>query len=276
MEKPKLTQAQALNLLNERINSLNTTIPKLSSYSRSVKAGVDPEYEPQDLINSLNSDTVVITRAIAFLQQKLGLPVVIPATAAAAVATAVGATTPRSQPGTPTRVARRQRAPAAPRARLEVITQEKQDQLIGTTYVSIGLSARSPTARAAVLPTRDYIRIIGFTEKQVIVEPVPADVNGNLDEQWIEDHPLTEMIGKSQPNTRARLIDNNGNLSISYQQKIYSPYPEPIPITTTPIRAGYPIQPLPAENISTETRPVQIPSRAPAPVYRQTATYRQY
>jgi hypothetical protein len=254
-----LTRAQAVAALDVRINYLNTLIPTLSTYSRDIKEGIEPEYEPQDLIDGLSNASSSI---ISLIQRTSPIAVVVPVPE---ITPTPKAPTPRAAPkGAPVTPTARRRGVGVPRAKLEVISEDQQQQLLGSTFVSTGVIPRSPTARAVRLAVADYIRVVGFTEKQLIVERVPADPEGNIDELWLEEHPIFEARGKSQPGERARLIDNRGNLSINYQGKVYSPYPEPIPVRTTPVGSTYPMAPL-------ETLPPSRPGPFVAPPRSQVA-----
>jgi hypothetical protein len=240
-----LTRAQAVAALDVRINYLNTLIPTLSTYSRDIKEGIEPEYEPQDLIDGLSNASSSI---ISLIQRTSPIAVVVP----------VPEITPTPKAPTP-----RRRGVGVPRAKLEVISEDQQQQLLGSTFVSTGVIPRSPTARAVRLAVADYIRVVGFTEKQLIVERVPADPEGNIDELWLEEHPIFEARGKSQPGERARLIDNRGNLSINYQGKVYSTYPMAPLETLPPSRPGPFVAPPRSQVAPLETSPPVRQPRAP-------------
>lgn len=200
------TPAPEGSQLDQEIQYLDSLIPFLETLAQELSAGHRPSYNLQGVATSLATSA---NKIIAYLAQyapetmRAG-PVGFPMT---------------SSPHTGS-----VKSPRKERTKLPDISETQQRSLFNSIFI-------------ATTEPKNYLRVVGFTQKQVIVEPVPATASGELDKSWLAANSLNEPVVKSLPGQRARVTADNGILFRNQKYvKVNKPAPPglPSPKSTSP------------------------------------------
>jgi hypothetical protein len=133
------------------------------------------------------------------------------------------------------------KSPRKERTKLPDISENQQRSLFNALFVS-------------TTEPRRYLRVVGFTQKQLIVEELPSSATGEIDRNWLSGHPVSEPVGKSMPGQRARLTSENGQLILIFRSQKFTRQPSPtaavapVPVPSSP--------PIPSPKSPGSPRPV--------------------
>lgn len=204
---PPTTNTEAISHLFVEIDYLKRLIPMIESFARAASNKQPLPYIPQQLVTSLATSSNNIIHLISestpgSIRNTGPLP---PAS--------IGYT---SGPGSV-------HSPRRQRAKLEEITQDQQNRLFNTVFVSPGQDSSLPL----------YLRVVGFTQKQLVVQPVPSTNNGDIDRRWLANNPINGIVTKSHPGERARLSDDG--TQIIFRSRKFTPLTSSLPATQRPV-----------------------------------------